>query len=96
MGQRQFYSLAQVQAQVAACGVDAALSAWAFAVFVTREDFEAFFAIRQTPGNYPALRAAMTPSEPRPRPLPEPFVVDGDLEIPPEALWWLLQVVVDA
>ena len=64
-GQRQFYSLSQVQARVAAAGMDAALSPWAFAAFVTRDDFEAFFAVREGAGSYRELRAAMSPPEAR-------------------------------
>jgi hypothetical protein len=88
-GQRQFYALAQVQAEVGACGVGMALSAWAFAAFVTREDFEAFFAVRDTPGDYRALRAAMSPTGPRA--LSQARVFDDDFEIPVEALWWFFQ-----
>jgi len=64
-GQRQFYALAGVQSQLLASGVAPALSPWVFAAFVAREDFDAFFAMRETPGTYAELRAAMSASVPR-------------------------------
>ena len=93
-GQRQFYSLAQVQAQAVARGMDTAASAWAFAAFVTREDFEAFFAVRESPGGYRALRAAMSPSESRA--LSEPAASELDGELAADALWWLIRLAREA
>ncbi len=64
-GQRQFYSLAQVQAQAAAVGVAPALQAWVHATFVSPADFEAYFAMREIPGTYEQLRSAMSMPEGR-------------------------------
>ena len=68
-GQHQFYTLSQVQSQAAAVAVDASLLAWVYAVFVTRDDFEAYFAVREAPGTYWQLRVAMTPET---RSVPDP------------------------
>lgn len=89
-GQHQFYSLAQVQAQCRACAVDAALVAWVFAVFVTRADFEACFAMRETPGTYGQLRTALSPADPRvaPESWPRPWN-DDDLDRDLDDLWSL-------
>lgn len=57
-GQRQFYALSQVRAS--AGEVSAELQPWIFAVFVTRADFEAWFALRETPAPYDRLRAALS------------------------------------
>jgi len=59
-GQRQFYGLSAVQAQLNASRVDPGLWAWIIAAFVAREDFEALFALRETPGTYAGLRQAMS------------------------------------
>lgn len=56
-GQRQFYTLAQVRESAA--GVDAQWQPWIFAVFTARADFDAWFAVRDTPGSYEQLRAAL-------------------------------------
>ncbi len=86
-GQRQFYSLAQVQAQAVAAGVDAALWAWVFATLVTGDDFVAFFALRESPGGYRELRAAISAPEPRVVP-PEKSVGSSEAEL--DELWsWL-------
>ena len=83
-GQRQFYALAQVQAQAVATDVAPALQAWVHATFVARADFEAYFAMRETPGAYEQLRAAMAVPEVRVR-SDEPFFDD-----PVDTLWqWL-------
>jgi len=83
-GQRQFYALAQVQAQAAAVGVAPALQAWVHATFVSRADFEAYFAMRETPGTYEALRAAMSVPDVRVR-SDEPVLDDAV-----DTLWrWL-------
>ena len=83
-GRRQFYMLSQVQAAVSA--VDIALLAWIHALFVTRDDFGAYFAMRETPGRYEQLRAAMSRPEARGttnsawhRSLEDPEVDLGDL-----------------
>ena len=62
-GQHPFYSLTQVQRQVAVAAVDGGLQAWVYAMFVARADFEAFFAVRETPGTYAPLRAALSAPE---------------------------------
>ena len=62
-GQRQFYALAQVQAQIAAADVAPVLQAWVHATFVARADFEAYFAMRETPGTCEQLRAALSVPE---------------------------------
>jgi hypothetical protein len=83
-GQRQFYALAQVQAQAVAAEVAPALQAWVHATFVARADFEAYFAMRETPGTYEQLRAAMSVPEVRVQSY-EPFFDD-----PVDTLWqWL-------
>jgi hypothetical protein len=95
-GQRQFYSLAQVLSQAGAWRVDTVLSAWIYAAFVTRGDFDAFFAVRETPGGYGELRAAMSRVEPRV--VPEPTLRDHDIEIEIDVddLWWWLQLAAEA
>lgn len=72
-GQRQFYGLAQVRAAAAGVAVD--WQPWVFAVFVARADFEAWFAVRETPGSYEQLRAAL--SAPRPEVVDEWAAPDG-------------------
>lgn len=92
-GLHQFYSLARVQREISAAAVDGALQAWIYATFVSRADFEAYFAVRETPGTYAQLRTAM--STPKARTAPSvSFCDDGpdDLE---ELLWWLVQVAAD-
>ncbi len=88
-GQRQFYTLSQVRAS--ASEVSAELQPWVFAVFVTRADFEAWFALRETPAPYDRLRAALsTPdvSADVPEGSPLPDMPDGDWEFDDADLWW--------
>ena len=83
-GQRQFHSLSQVQAQAAAIGIAPALQAWVHASFVSRADFEAYFAMRERPGSYEQMRAAM--SMPAMRARSDEFGVDDVVDM----LWrWL-------
>jgi hypothetical protein len=56
-GQRQFYTLEQVASTLR--GIAADWHPWIFAVFVARTDFEAWFAMRETPGSYVQLRGAL-------------------------------------
>ena len=96
-GQRQFYSLAQVQHQAAAVPVDAVLSAWVYAAFVTRADFDAFFAMREAPGGYVELRAAMSPPGRRAAPVPRDLAAEIEAiaesaGIDDDGLWWLLEL----
>lgn len=85
-GQRQFYTLAQVRA--GAAGVHANWHPWVFAVFVARADFEAWFAVRDTPGSYEQLRAALATS--RPEDVPEWVPPPGlDLELDQDDRWAL-------
>lgn len=62
-GLHQFYSLTQVQRQVGVAAVDGALQAWVHAMFVARADFEAYFAVRETPGTYAQLRPMLSAPE---------------------------------
>ena len=62
-GLHQFYSLTQMQRQVGVAAVDGALQAWGHAMFVARADFEAYFAVRETPGTYAQLRAMLSAPE---------------------------------
>ena len=80
-GQRQFYTLAQVQLHAGSCGVDRLHVAWVFAALVTRADFEAYYAVRDVPGTYQHLRAALSEK-------PAHIVPAGSsAEDPREALW---------
>ncbi len=86
-GQRQFYALSQVKASVG--DVSAALQPWVFAVFVTRADFDAWFALRETPAPYDRLRAALSRPD-VPADVPEwtpPDALDA-WEIDDGDLWW--------
>ena len=85
-GLHQFYSLTQVQRQVGVAAVDGALQAWVYATFVACADFEAYFAIRETPGTYAQLRAVLSAPELRIAP-PGPSR-DEWLD---ELWWWLDQ-----
>ena len=88
-GQRQFYALAQVQAQAVAADAAPVLLAWIHAAFVSRADFEAFFAMRETPGTYEQLRAAM--SMPEPRGSSEELMFDDAVD----TLWRWLDLLAD-
>lgn len=59
-GRRQHYALPHVQAVTAAIGLDHELAPWVFAALVARADFDAFFALRDTPGSYVQLRTALS------------------------------------
>lgn len=59
-GRRQHYALPRVQAVTAAIGLDRELAPWVFAALVARADFDAFFALRDTPGSYVQLRTALS------------------------------------
>ena len=88
-GQRQFYPIAHVQSQARSAAVDSALLAWIYALFVKSEDFEAFFAVRETPGTYAQLRAALSAAE-----APRVHERGQDDDVIDE-LWQLLSAVVD-
>lgn len=88
-GQRQFYALSQVRAS--ASGVSAELQPWVFAVFVTRADFEAWFALRETPASYDRLRAALSTPEVSAdvrEGSPPPGMPERDWEFDDADLWW--------
>ncbi len=89
-GQRQFYTLSQVRARLADVGPG--LQPWVLAVFVTRADFDAWFALRDTPGSYEQLRAALVRREVVDMPEWQTRGVD-DWAIAREALWWLASLV---
>ena len=89
-GLRRFYPLAQVQTQIGVAAVDGALHAWVYATFVSRADFDAYFAVRETPGTYARLRAAMSAPEAR-IVSPEP----SDADWLDDLWWWLDQVAGD-
>ena len=86
-GLHQFYSLSQVQRQVGVAAIDGALQAWVYAMFVSRADFEAYFAVREVPGTYARLRAAL--SAPELRSVPPGASSDEWLD---DLWWWLDQV----
>lgn len=60
-GRHQFYTLARVQAVAAAINVNAELIPWIFAGLLTRDDFEAYYSLRDVPGTYGQLRTDLTP-----------------------------------
>jgi hypothetical protein len=62
-GLHQFYSLSQVQRPVGVAAVDGALQAWVHVMFVARADFEAYFAVRETPGTHAQSRATLSAPE---------------------------------
>ena len=90
-GQRQFYALAQVRAGASAVAPE--LQPWIFAVFVTRADFEAWFAMREAPGSYEALRAAL--STPARAPRVTEWSPTDDWTPTAEELWGLAQLLGD-
>jgi hypothetical protein len=99
-GFHQFYPLGQVQRQIAAAVVDGAAQPWVYAMFVSHADFEAYFAVRETPGTYAQLRAAMSAPEARSVPaglsggdgLDDPVDLDDLVDL----AWWLVQVAAEA
>ena len=85
-GLHQFYSLSQVQRQVGVAAVDGALQAWVHAMFLARADFEAYFAVRETPGTYAQLRAMLSAPE-----LRAASPGSSSDEWPDDLWWWLDQ-----
>jgi hypothetical protein len=86
-GQRQFYTLAQVQSQSASCDVDRMMLPWIFAALVRRADFEAYFAFRDVSGTYQQLRTTLSAQQVH-------EATDGSSEVDPRealssALDWL-------
>lgn len=55
-GQHQFYALPQVQEAAAQDDVDRELAPWVFAGLLQRRDFDAYYALRDVPGDYRQLR----------------------------------------
>ena len=55
-GQHQFYAFAQVREAAGGIDVDPELMPWVFAGLLPRADFEAYFALRDVPGDYRQLR----------------------------------------
>lgn len=80
---RQFYPLPQVQAASIALDVDRDLMPWIFAALLARPDFEAWYALRDTPGGYAQLRAELTTITPSIMP---PEWVGDDFEVRFETL----------
>ncbi len=89
-GRRQFYALSQVRAALADVGSE--LQPWVLAVFVTRADFDAWFALRDTPGSYEQLRAALVRCDMAD--VPEWRAREVDVRATRgDVLWWLASLV---
>ncbi len=56
-GRHQFYTLARVQAVAAATNADAESIPWIFAGLLSKDNFEAYYSLRDVPGTYGQLRA---------------------------------------
>jgi hypothetical protein len=64
-GHHQFYPLTRVQSVTTAIGVDRELAPWVLAALITRPDFDAFYALRESPGTYLQLRTQLSTPVPR-------------------------------
>lgn len=96
-GQHQFYTLPQVQEASTQVVIDRALMPWVFAGLVQRTDFDAYYSLRDVPGDYRQLRTDLSrPSAPAPSGGQVALVSDEEFEVTLETLLDLLDLAADA
>lgn len=96
-GQHQFYTLPQVQEAATQVDIDRTLMPWVFAGLVQRTDFDAYYSLRDVPGDYRQLRTDLSrPSDIASPDRRVPRVSDDDFEDMLESLLDLLDLAADA
>lgn len=96
-GQHQFYTLPQVQEAATQVDIDRPLMPWVFAGLVQRTDFDAYYSLRDVPGDYRQLRTDLS----RPSDAASPdgkvaLISDDEFEDMLESLLDLLDLAADA
>jgi|GEM_PF-4061466 len=96
-GQHQFYTLPQVQEASTQVTIDRTLLPWVFAGLVRRADFDAYYSLRDVPGDYRQLRTDLSrPSAPASSDGTVTLVSDAEFEDMLETLLDLLDLAADA